>query len=117
MKKHFYSHIIEIETIYSLLNVMDLEENERHELIIIIDSTIHHTIIDTILSELSEKDKKIFLSYMQEEKHDDLWSLLKSKVDRVEHKINHIKATTATAISAFIFRDLLISQSFIYKSL
>ncbi len=88
MKKHFYSHIVEIETIYTILDVMDLEDHERKELIVIIDSTIHHTIVDTVLSELSEKDKKIFLSHMSEEKHDKLWNHLKSNVDKIEHKIN-----------------------------
>lgn len=89
MKKHFYSHIIEIESIYSILDVMDLEDHEKKELIIIIDSTIHHTVIDTVLSELSEKDKKIFLSHMSKDRHEDLWTHLRNNIDKVEHKINH----------------------------
>ena len=86
--KHFYKHIIEIETVYSVLDIMDFEEQERQELIVIIDTTIHHTVIDVILSELSEKDKKIFLSHYAEKNHDKLWKHVNEKIDKVEHKIN-----------------------------
>lgn len=89
MKKHFYSHIIEVETIYTLLDVVDLEKHEKQELILIIDATIHHTVLDTVLSELSEKDKKIFLSHMTKENHEELWNHLKANISQVEHKINH----------------------------
>lgn len=86
--KHFYHHIIEIDTIYTILDVMDLEENERNELIILIDSTLHHTIIDTVLSELSEKDKKVFLKNLEENNHDTIWHHLKNSTEDIEHKIN-----------------------------
>lgn len=86
--KHFYSHIIEIESIYTILDVMDLDHEEKQELIVIIESTVHHTIIDTVLSELSEKDKKIFLQHLSKENHEDLWKHLKENIEKVEHKIN-----------------------------
>ncbi len=86
--KHFYSHIIEIESIYTILDVMDLDHEEKQELIVIIESTVHHTIIDTVLSELSEKDKKIFLEHLSKENHEDLWKHLKKNIEKVEHKIN-----------------------------
>ncbi len=86
--KYFYSHIIEIESIYTILDVMDLDHEEKQELIVIIESTVHHTIIDTVLSELSEKDKKIFLHHLSKENHEDLWKHLKENIEKVEHKIN-----------------------------
>lgn len=86
--KHFYSHIIEIESIYTILDVMDLDHDEKHELIVIIESTVHHTIIDTVLSELSEKDKKTFLHHVSKKDHDKVWKHLKENVEQVEHKIN-----------------------------
>jgi hypothetical protein len=86
--KHFYHHIIEIETIYTVLDVMDLADHEKKELIILIDSTLHHTIIDTVLSELSEKDKKIFLKNLEENNHDTIWQHLQSSVEHIDQKIN-----------------------------
>lgn len=86
--KHFYSHIIEVETIYTILDVMDLENHEKQELIVIVESTVHHTIMDTVLSELSEKDKKIFLQHVSKKDHYKVWNHLKENIENVEHKIN-----------------------------
>ena len=72
MKKYFYSHIVDIESIIGELDGLDLSENERTHLITLFDSSIHHAVLDAILSELSGEDKKLFLRHLsllfQEEK-------------------------------------------------
>ncbi len=87
MNKHFYSHLIEVDSIYIKLNLLDLTTEEQQELITIVESSIHHVVIDTILSELEEEDKKAFLSHVALENHTDIWNLLTKKIDNVEKKI------------------------------
>lgn len=87
MKKHFYSHIVETESIVIELNQMDLTEEEKTHLISLMDSNLHHTILDAILSELSDEDKKTFLKHLAHEDHDKVWQLLNEKIKNIESKI------------------------------
>lgn len=87
MKKHFYSHIIEIDSVFVAIDLLEMEKGEREELIAIVESSIHHIVLDTVLSELSEHDKKVFLAHVADENHDNIWSLLQEKTPRIEHKI------------------------------
>ena len=87
MKKYFYSHIVEIDSVIMELGKMSLSENEKKHLIDIVDSSIYHAILDAILSELSENDKKIFLKHLSADKHDKIWEHLNSKIENIEEKI------------------------------
>lgn len=87
MKNQFYSHIIHIESIHTALSDLDLTPQEHEDLIIILHSNIHHTVIDIVLSHLSPEDKKTALSHMTKKNHDELWKLLTTKIDKVEEKI------------------------------
>ncbi|OGH11961.1 MAG: hypothetical protein A2857_05940 [Candidatus Levybacteria bacterium RIFCSPHIGHO2_01_FULL_36_15] len=87
MKKYFYSHIIEIDSIILELNKLDLSESEKTHLITLIDSSIHHVVLDAILSELSPEDKKIFLEHLSSDEHDKIWQLLNGKIENIENKI------------------------------
>lgn len=60
---------------------------ERLHLISLIDSNIHHEILDLILSELNPSDKKTFLTHLASEDHDKIWKFLKEKIKDVEVKI------------------------------
>ncbi len=85
--KHFYSHLIETSHISLELGDMDLSQEERVHLISLVESNLHHTILDAVLSELSEEDKKIFLHHAAHDKHEKTWELLNEKVDNIEEKI------------------------------
>lgn len=87
MKKYFYSHIVEIDSIVMELNKMELSENEKKHLIELADSSLYHLILDSILSELSEVDKKIFLKHLSSDEHDKIWKHLNSKIENIEEKI------------------------------
>lgn len=87
MQKHFYNHLIEIDSVYTVLDLLDLNSDERQNLMIIVESTVHHVVLDTVLSELSEEDKKEFLSHLAKNKHEEIWILLNNKVKNVEKKI------------------------------
>ncbi len=66
---------------------MDLSQKEKTHLAHLLDSTLHHTILDAVLSELSEEDKKKFMEHLSREENDKIWELLNSKVDNIEEKI------------------------------
>ncbi|MBI2195769.1 MAG: hypothetical protein HYU48_01855 [Candidatus Levybacteria bacterium] len=86
-QKHFYSHIVDITSISIEIAEMDLTPDERLHLLSLAESNVHHAVLDTILSELSEEDKKEFLKHVRDESHDKIWDLLKDKVENIENKI------------------------------
>lgn len=85
--KHFYSHIIDTTSISIELADMDLTPDERLHLIALAESNIHHAVLDTILSELPDEDKKEFLKHVRDDKHDKIWELLRGRVENIEDKI------------------------------
>ena len=87
MKKHFYSHLIETSIISLELGDLDLSKDERIHLIQLTEDNIHHAILDAILSELSEENKKIFLAHLATEEHDKIWEHLRKNIDKIEEKI------------------------------
>lgn len=64
-----------------------LEDNEKEEVKKIIDESIYHTVLDAILSELSEEDKKVFLSHLVDDDHEKIWDFVNNKVENIEDKI------------------------------
>lgn len=90
MKKHFYSHIIETTEISLALGDLNLSQEERVHLIQLVEKNLHHEILDLVLSELSEEDKKTFLHHVAHEKHDKVWEHLTSKIENVEEKIKKV---------------------------
>ena len=85
--KRFYSHLINYETVYVELDSLEMSEKEKSRLAELIDANLHNTIIEAVLSELSEEDKRVFLKHLSEEKHDKIWEHLNSKADHIEDKI------------------------------
>lgn len=86
-KKYFYTHIIDTSTLSLELGDMELSPKERVHLISLIDSNIHHAVLDLVLSELNESDKKTFLTHLASDNHDKVWKLLDEKVENIEEKI------------------------------
>jgi|SRR6185369_2073005 len=89
MKKHFYHHIVQIDSIQIALAGLDLQPHEKEHLIIIAETNIHHSVLDALLSELSDEDKKRFLVLLahEEPKHNEIWDFLNLKVEQAEAKI------------------------------
>ena len=85
--KKFYDHLIEIETITIELDKLDLSDEQKHHLAKLVDSSLHHVVLDAVLSELSDSDKRIFLQHISENDHEKIWKFLNSKVDNIEEKI------------------------------
>lgn len=88
-KPIFYSHLIEVESLIVELDKLDLSSEQKIHLTQLIDSSLHHTVLDAILSELSEEDKIVFMKYLEENDHGKIWQFLNSKVDNIEDKIKN----------------------------
>jgi len=87
MKKQFYTHIIEVDTLYAQLDSLTLTASEKQDLIIIIDSTVHHVIIDIALTHLPQHAKKDFIAHVQSNKHKKAMLLLRSHIADIENII------------------------------
>lgn len=85
--KKFYSHLVEIDSLIVELEEFDLSDKQRTNLAQLLDTSVHHVVLDAILSELSEEDKIEFLSRLSEDNHDKIWEHLNRKVDNIEEKI------------------------------
>lgn len=86
-KAHFYSHLVQFEELFVELDELKLSDDERHHLGQLIDSNLHHTIVDAILSELPETEKENFLRLLNQGQHDKIWEHLNSKASGIEETI------------------------------
>ena len=86
--KHFYSHLIEIHEIYLSITEIELSDEERGHLLSLAEANIHATVINTVLPELSEEDKKVFLKNLLSNQHEQTWKHLLGKASDIEVKIS-----------------------------
>ena len=87
MKNYFWRDVIDFEWVLNDLNLLDLSEDEKKDLVKLAHEQLHQTILDAILSELSERDKKIFLANVEYDSNESTWRHLNEKVEKVEEKI------------------------------
>lgn len=85
--KFFYSHLIQIESVITELDALDLAPEQKNHLAKLIDSSLHHVILDAILSELPLSEKRVFLNHLKEDDHGKIWQFLNGKIDKIEDKI------------------------------
>lgn len=104
--KYFYSHLIELESTVIEFDKLNLSEEEKIHLTQLIDSSLHNTILEAILSQLQEEDKKVFLKHIHESSHDKIWQFLNEKVDHIEDKIKKV----AEDLKKEIHEDISISK-------
>lgn len=86
-REYFYSHLIEIESIVIELDKMDFSDEEKMELSTLIDSSLHHVILNAVLSELSEGDKHTFFNHLRDGDNEKVMDYLNTRVDHIEDKI------------------------------
>lgn len=87
MKNHFFSNLVEVDTLHLELDHLDMTDEQKDEVKKLLDESIYHTVLETILSELSEEDKKIFLHHLLEDDHGKIWEFVNGKVENIENKI------------------------------
>lgn len=88
MIKHFYSFLIDTDPLLRELEKSDIQDDEKRYLHGLIESHIHHAIVDLVLSELHEHDKKLFLKHLNSNSHEKIWKLLHNNIEKVDEKIH-----------------------------
>lgn len=87
----FYTKFISIESVVAELHDLGLSEEEKMHLASLIDSSIHHAILDEVLSNLKADDKKLFLKLLSEnEEHEKIVKFLNDHVDNIEGRIKKV---------------------------
>lgn len=102
MKKRFYSDVVETSSISLALADMDMDQEERKHLIDLVEENLHQAILDSVLSELSEKDKMEFMQLYAEGDDQKVWKLLNERVDHIDEKIKK----TAEELKKELHRDI-----------
>lgn len=102
MKKRFYSHIVELDTLVLSLDEVGFEDHEKEHLVKLVDSSIYHAVMDSILSELEDTDKIIFLEYLSRDDHTKMWDHLNKRIENIEEKIKK----TADELKEELHKDL-----------
>lgn len=82
---------INIESIYAEISNLDLDEGQRVHLVKLIDSSLHHAILDEILSNLDSEDKNKFLKMLAEDpKNEKIVNFLNEKIENIEERIKKV---------------------------
>lgn len=106
--RYFYSHLIEIESVLVKLDRLDLKQDHKKHLAALVDSHLHHTVLDVILSQLDVEDKVIFLQKLKDDPQDPkLLEFLNQKVDKIEDKIK----AAAKKLSDELHKDIKKSRT------
>ncbi len=100
--KHFYAHLVETTDIVLELGELDLSPEERIHLLSLVEANIHSSVINTVLSTLDEKNKKIFLSNLMLSDHIKTLEHLKQTSIDIEDKIQK----TISTIKEELLEDL-----------
>lgn len=90
MGRYFYSHLVDTDSLTSDLTELELTEGQKKELMEIAHIHTHQAVVDAILSELSEDDKKKFLELLSMGSDDEIWKHLNNKVAKIEDKITEV---------------------------
>lgn len=85
--KHFYAHLTETTDIVLELGELNMSPEERIHLLSLIETNIHSAVIDTVLSNLDEENKKIFLKNLVSNNHSNTWEHLNKNNKEIENKI------------------------------
>jgi hypothetical protein len=87
MKKHFFSHLVAVDELHIELDNLEMSDDQKEEVKKLLDESIYHTVLEAILMELSDEDKKIFLTHLLEDDHGKIWEFVNGKVENIEDKI------------------------------
>lgn len=88
MQKYFYSDLVKLDVVLEDLAKLSLKPDERRELEELAHDRLHQVILDAILTELTLRDKKIFLANLEYEEDEKIWKHLNEKVEHIEEKIS-----------------------------
>ena len=100
--KYFYAHLTETTDIVLELGELDLSPEERVHLLSLVEANIHSAVINTVLSNLNEENKKIFLRNLISNDHPKTWEHLSKSTEDLENKIKK----TIDSIKKELLKDI-----------
>ncbi|KKU55891.1 hypothetical protein A3H89_02435 [Candidatus Amesbacteria bacterium RIFCSPLOWO2_02_FULL_48_11] len=107
MSKIFYDHLVIREDITAVLDSYDLDPVEREELVGLIDSHLHHHILNIILNHLPKSHHADFISRVIAAPHDtQILEFVRSKVSvDIEEEIKSHAAKIKTDLLSEIHKS------------
>lgn len=84
---HFYTHLVEVEEIYLEIEKLEITKGNKKYLSTLVESSVHHTIVNAVLSELPNDQKKLVINHLLKKNHHGVWKVIGPKKDLVENKI------------------------------
>lgn len=88
---HFYTRYIKIEAVIEELHSLDLNDKELVHLTQLLDSSLHHAILNEVLSHLNEVDKKQFVHLLsKQETEEKILEFLQSRIESIDQKIEKV---------------------------
>jgi hypothetical protein len=106
-KKHFYSDMIGIQDIYVSLEELQLSSDEKQHLTTLLEANIHATVVNTVLPQLPEEEKKTFLKNLLANDHEKTWQHLNQYSQDIEAKISQ----SLSKLKAEILEDINQAKS------
>lgn len=85
--KYFYSHLVDLSELESEIGTLDISPREKSELMDLAHVNLHQTVLDAILSQLTDTDKKRFMELLLHGEDEKIWNHLNKKVEKIEEKI------------------------------
>lgn len=88
---YFYSKLVVTQNIIKELEDLDLSDEEKIHLSNLLDSSIHHAVLDEVLSNLNDNDKELFLKLLHENPTSQkLTDFLEEKIGNIDSKIKKV---------------------------
>lgn len=108
MSKIFYDHLIVLEEVGVELDKHDLSSEEREEIEQIIEETVHHRVLDRILSHLPRHHHADFLDRFHRAPHDE--ELLKYLDEKIEESVEKHIADEVGKLKRELLEDIKSSK-------
>ncbi len=105
MSKIFYDHLVYREEIIAELDKHQVTIEEREEIVQLVDETIHHHVLDVILTNLpKDKHEEFLVKFLNTPFDDKLLDYLKKQIKDIEEKIQKEAKTIKAELLAEIKR-------------
>ncbi len=102
MAKIFYDHLVVHEEITAELDKYNIRVEEKEELIQLVDQTLHHHVLDVILTHLPKEKHEEFLTKFHKAPHDEsLLDYIKDFEEEIIKEAKKVKLELLAEIKKF----------------
>lgn len=101
-QKNFYDHLVKVESLTIQVNRLDLNPSQKKRVNGLIKSSVHYTLVNTLMSDVPEKERPRAIKTLNSGNYNELWSVFDTKKARVEGNLRKAFEN----LSREILRDL-----------